>query len=31
MIQTVKDILTPLGYTADKGKESGTLHMEEYW
>lgn len=31
MIQTVKDILVPLGYAADHGKESGTLHVEEYW
>ena len=31
MIQTVKEILAPLGFTPDRGKERGTVHVEEYW
>jgi ferredoxin--NADP+ reductase len=31
MIQTVKEILVPLGFTSDRGKERGTIHVEEYW
>ena len=31
MIQIVKELLAPRGYTADQGKVSGTLHVEEYW
>lgn len=31
MIEQVKQQLAPKGYTPDRGKESGTLHVEEYW
>jgi ferredoxin--NADP+ reductase len=31
MIQTVKEILAPHGFTLDRGKERGTVHVEEYW
>ncbi len=31
MIDTCFDLLSPLGYVADKGKEIGTVHKEEYW
>lgn len=31
MIEAAKERLFNLGYTGDKGRESGTLHTEEYW
>lgn len=31
MVQVVKELLVPRGYLPDRGKESGTLHIEEYW
>jgi ferredoxin--NADP+ reductase len=31
MIKAAKDILVGRGYTPDHGKQSGTLHVEEYW
>jgi ferredoxin--NADP+ reductase len=31
MIQTVKEILAPRGFTSDHGKQAGTIHVEEYW
>lgn len=31
MIGAAKEILTARGYLPDKGRESGTLHVEEYW
>ena len=30
-IQTVKEILAPRGFTPDRGRERGTIHVEEYW
>ena len=31
MIQQVKDLLTAKGFTLDKPKSQGTIHVEEYW
>jgi ferredoxin/flavodoxin---NADP+ reductase len=31
MIDSVKEILLPRGFTPDRGKEAGTIHIEEYW
>ena len=31
MIQTVKEILAPRGFTPDHGKQAGTMHVEEFW
>ena len=31
MIQTVKEVLAPRGFTPDHGKRAGTIHVEEYW
>ena len=31
MIEIAKEMLGARGYVPDKGKESGTLHVEEYW
>jgi ferredoxin--NADP+ reductase len=31
MVRAVKDVLDPRGFTASHGKETGTLHVEEYW
>ena len=31
MIKKVKVMLTARGFTPDNGKESGTMHIEEYW
>jgi ferredoxin--NADP+ reductase len=31
MIQHVKDLLTAKGFTLDKPKLQGTIHVEEYW
>jgi ferredoxin--NADP+ reductase len=31
MIKEVKELLLARGYTQDHGKQSGTLHVEEYW
>lgn len=31
MIQTVKVMLEARGFTPDHGKETGTIHVEEYW
>ena len=31
MIGVVKEMLAPRAFTAPRGKEQGTLHVEEYW
>jgi ferredoxin--NADP+ reductase len=31
MIRLVKELLQARGFVADQGKESGTIHVEEYW
>jgi ferredoxin--NADP+ reductase len=31
MIEAAKAILLRLGFTPSKGKQPGTLHIEEYW
>jgi len=31
MIVAVKEMLLARGYTPDQGKQSGTVHVEEYW
>ena len=31
MIRKVKSMMTARGFVSDNGKESGTLHIEEYW
>ena len=31
MIEVVKERLAPLGFVLDRGKVSGSLHVEEYW
>jgi len=31
MIQAVKEMLVPRGFKPDHGKETGTIHVEEYW
>lgn len=31
MVIKVKEFLQPLGFLPDKGKQLGTIHLEEYW
>ena len=31
MIEQVKSMLLARGFTADHGKQIGTVHVEEYW
>lgn len=31
MIESVRGLLTARGFTPDHGKQSGTMHVEEYW
>ena len=31
MIRDAKSLLEPRGFVPDKGRQSGTLHVEEYW
>ena len=31
MISAVKGFLAARGFTPDHGKQSGTVHVEEYW
>lgn len=31
MVDAAKEFLTARGFVADKGKELGTIHVEEYW
>jgi len=31
MVKSVKDFLTPKGFTTGHGQNAGTIHVEEYW